>query len=302
MASSTGPPQGNLKWMTPYPIANDPPTPKPIPDVVQLGKSPAERAAQRFSLAGKHAIITGGAQGLGVVSARAMLEHGVSHLAIFDVDEEQGLAACEHLLSLHHDDKPSVLFRRVDVSDEAAVNANVEDVASKFGGIDLLVCFAGITGSELSVEYDIQRWRNIFDVNVHGAFLVARSVARQMITKGNGGSIIFTASMSGFVVNTPQPHPAYAVSKGAVHTLARSLAGEWVGHNIRVNSISPGIMNTRLSGGPAQAELRRLWLEKSPMGIGNPEDLTGAVILLCSEAGRFMSGIDIKLDGGYTIF
>ena len=107
-----------------------------------------------------------------------MLEHGVSHLAIFDVDEEQGLAACEHLLSLHHDDKPSVLFRRVDVSDEAAVNANVEDIASEFGGIDLLVCFAGITGSELSVEYDIQRWRNIFDVNLHGAFLIARSVAR----------------------------------------------------------------------------------------------------------------------------
>lgn len=103
--------------------------------------------------------------------------------------------------------------------------------------------------------------------------------------------------MSGFVVNTPQPHPAYAVSKGAVHHLARSLAGEWVGHGIRVNSISPGIMNTRLSGGPAQADLRKLWLEKSPMGIGDPEDLTGAVVLLCSDAGKFITGIDIKLDG-----
>lgn len=103
--------------------------------------------------------------------------------------------------------------------------------------------------------------------------------------------------MSGYVVNTPQAHPAYAVSKAGVLHLARSLAGEWVGHSIRVNSISPGIMNTRLSGGPAQADLRKLWLEKSPMGIGDPEDLTGAVILLCSEAGRFITGTDIKLDG-----
>lgn len=103
--------------------------------------------------------------------------------------------------------------------------------------------------------------------------------------------------MSGYIVNTPQPHSAYAVSKAGVHHLARSMAAEWVGHNIRVNSISPGIMNTRLSGGPAQAELRRLWLERSPMGMGDPEDLTGAVILLCSDAGKFMTGMDIKIDG-----
>ena len=79
------------------------------------------------------------------------------------------------------------------------------------------------------------------------------------------------------------------------------MAAEWVGHNIRVNSISPGIMNTRLSGGPSQAGLRRLWLEKSPLGIGDPEDLTGAVILLCSDAGKFITGTDIKIDGEWVI-
>ena len=108
--------------------------------------------------------------------------------------------------------------------------------------------------------------------------------------------------MSGYVVNTPQPHSAYAISKAAVHHLTRSLAGEWVGHNIRVNSISPGIINTRLSGGDAQKELRKLWLEKSPMGIGNPEDLTGPVILLCSDSGRFMTGVDIKVDGELLVY
>ena len=108
--------------------------------------------------------------------------------------------------------------------------------------------------------------------------------------------------MSGYIVNQPQPHSAYAVSKAGVHHLARSMAAEWVGHSIRVNSISPGIMNTRLSGGPSQAGLRRLWLERSPMGIGDPEDLTGAVILLCSEAGKFITGTDIKIDGEHLRF
>ena len=140
---------------------------------------------------------------------------------------------------------------------------------------------------------------------------------RLAIAQDVPASIVFCASMSGYIVNTPQPHPAYAISKAAVHHLTRSMAGEWVGHGIRVNSISPGIMNTRLSGGEAQKELRRLWLEKTPMGIGDPEDLTGAVILLCSDAGRFITGTDILIDGkiflhpvdedlrsigGYTIF
>ncbi|KAI9796669.1 MAG: hypothetical protein M1835_003465 [Candelina submexicana] len=105
--------------------------------------------------------------------------------------------------------------------------------------------------------------------------------------------------MSGHIVNYPQPHSAYAVSKAGVHHLTRSMAAEWVGHRIRVNSISPGIMNTRLTAGDAQTKLRQIWIERSPMGrMGDPEDLTGAMVLLCSEAGRFMTGTDIRIDGG----
>lgn len=289
--------------MTPFKVADDPPTPQPIPHVVYSEKTPAERAAARFSLAGKRAIVTGGAQGLGLVCARALLEHGVEKLAIFDVDESKGAKAIEHFKSICKSEKPTVLFKNVDVSNEDSVNEAVADVSRSFNGIDILVCFAGITGSELAIEYDIESWRRIFDVNVHGSFLVARAVARDIIARNlPSTSIIFTASMSGYIVNQPQPHSAYAISKASVHHLARSMAGEWVGHGIRVNSISPGIMNTRLSGGPSQAGLRKLWLEKSPMGIGDPEDLTGAVILLCSEAGRFITGTDIKIDGGYTMF
>lgn len=110
--------------------------------------------------------------------ARALIEHGVSHLAVFDVDDVKGSAAVEHFSSLSKDFTPIVVFKKVDVSDEAAVNDAVDDISNTFGGIDILLCFAGITGCEPAVEYDINRWRKIVDVNLHGSFLVARAVAR----------------------------------------------------------------------------------------------------------------------------
>lgn len=103
--------------------------------------------------------------------------------------------------------------------------------------------------------------------------------------------------MSSFIVGQPQPFSANDVSKPGVHHLARSLAAKWFGHKIRVNSISPSIMITMLPSGSAQADLRRQWLEMSSLGIGEPEDLTGTVILLCSDAGKFITGTDIKIDG-----
>ena len=122
--------------------------------------------------------MTGGAQGLGLVCARTLLEHDVTHLAIFDVDEIQGAAAVEHYSSFGLERAPEVIFKKVDVTNEEAVDQAVSEVSSKFGGIDILLCFAGITGSKLAVEYPIDEWRRIIDVNVNGSFLVARAVAK----------------------------------------------------------------------------------------------------------------------------
>ena len=122
--------------------------------------------------------MTGGAQGLGLVCARALLEHGVSHLAIFDVDEACGERAMAHLDSLNNGNDWKIVFKEVDVTIENSVNSAVGDVTEAFDGIDILLCFAGITESKLAVEYPIDSWRRIFDVNVHGSFLVARAFAR----------------------------------------------------------------------------------------------------------------------------
>lgn len=123
--------------------------------------------------------VTGGAQGLGLVCVRALLEHGVSHRAIFDVDKDCGDRALAHLKGCAETDKASELvFKLVDVTEEKSVDGAVQAIAEGFEGIDVLLCFAGITGSELALEYSINSWRRIFDVNVHGSFLVARAVAR----------------------------------------------------------------------------------------------------------------------------
>lgn len=130
--------------------------------------------------------VTGGAQGLCLVSARALLEHGLTHLAIFDVDDERGAAAVEHLSSMNknasgggqQEYQYSVNLWNVDVTDEAAVKKHVAHVSEQNCGVDILLCFAGITGCQLAIDYDLNDWRKIFDVNIHGSFMVARAVAR----------------------------------------------------------------------------------------------------------------------------
>lgn len=124
------------------------------------------------------------------------------------------------------------------------------------------------------------------------------TVQRQMVQQGTGGSIIFIASISGHSVNFPQPQVSYNVSKGALLQLKSSLAAEWARYGIRINSISPGYMDTILNEGEGLEEARRLWYSRNPMGrMGDPSELTGVVVLLCSRAGRYINGADIVVDG-----
>jgi sorbose reductase len=119
-----------------------------------------------------------------------------------------------------------------------------------------------------------------------------------MIAKKNGGSIVLVASISGQLVNFPQPQSAYNTSKAAVIHMARSLAAEWAVHGIRVNTISPGYMDTVLNEGAALSEARPQWYARTPMGrMGATHELDGQVVLLCSQAGSFMTGADFRIDG-----
>ncbi|KAL2786238.1 hypothetical protein BJX66DRAFT_328686 [Aspergillus keveii] len=261
-------------------------------------RAPKLSVTTRFDLSGKHAIITGGSQGLGRAIAKGFLEHGARKVALLDIDKEQGEFAVRDLAELFPDRQQGIIFRQLDVTDADAVRASIGEVARVFDGVDVLACFAGTVNSVRITDYTPEQFRHILDVNTTGTFLVAQEVARQMITKGTGGSIILTASMAGHIVNYPQTHVAYGTSKSAVHHMTRCMAAELAVHGIRVNSVSPGYMDTRLNSSADLQDVRPIWWARTPMGrIGAAEELVGPLVLLASEAGSFMTGADLRVDG-----
>jgi len=193
----------------------------------------------------------------------------------------------------------------VDVTDAEAISEAVQTVVKTLGSIDHLSCFAGIVGCHHAMEMTDVQWRKTLDVNTTGSFLCARAVAKQIAAqKTGGGSITLTASISGHRVNFPQPQVAYNVSKAAVIALKSSLAAEWAVHGIRVNSISPGYMDTILNAGEGSIkEARDSWASRNPMGrMGAVGELDGMVVLLASRAGSYINGADMVVDGGAVVF
>ncbi|KAK3175627.1 hypothetical protein K4F52_010111 [Lecanicillium sp. MT-2017a] len=265
---------------------------------------PAARdsAAGRFSLSG-NAIVTGGTGAIGATAIRAMLQHGVSGVMIFDVnmaapDSEATLASLKAEFP-----NATIAGRSVDVTDEQQVAQGVADAAATLGSVDMLVCFAGIVGCVDALDMAASQWRRILDVNTTGAFLCAQAAARQMVSQGRGGRIVLTASISAHRVNFPQPQAAYNVSKAAVVALKSSLAAEWARYGITVNSVSPGYMDTVLNEGDGLASARKLWNERNPFGrMGLPDEVAGMVVLLLSRAGSYVNGADMIIDGGGTVF
>lgn len=259
-----------------------------------------DSAEGRFSISG-NAIVTGGTGAIGLRTARAMLQHGLSGLMIFDLNVEAARVSIQAL----EDEFPDAEIEAatVDVTDEEQVSAAVALTAQKLGSVDMLVCFAGIVGCAHALDMPASQWRKILDVNTTGTFFCAQAAARQMVKQGTGGRIVLTASISAHRVNFPQPQVAYNVSKAAVVMLKSSLAAEWARHGITVNSVSPGYMDTVLNEGEGLAEARRSWCERNPFGrMGIPEEVAGVVVMLLSRAGSYMNGSDVIVDGGGVVF
>lgn len=288
--------------------------------------SATDRALARFAVKG-NAIITGGAGVLALASARALLEHGASGVALLDL--ESTLASSQPAIQLLRSDFPltRIVAFACDVTSEkvpliirdAAIALSTASDSQEPSGsseqptprISMLLCFAGIVGCVPSISTSASQWRKIMDVNLNGAFLCAQAAVKYMMptptSTGSteaGGRIIFVASMSGHIVNFPQPQAAYNVSKAGLLHLKNSLAAEWAQYGVRVNSISPGYMDTVLNAGDNLKALRNLWASRCPMGrMGDVEEITGTVVMLCSErAGGYITGADILIDGGTTCF
>lgn len=246
-----------------------------------------------FSLRGRVALVTGSSKGLGNVIARGFAEAG-ARVVLNDVDEKTLSFAAAQLQDAGHD----VYTSAFDITDEAQVEQAVKTIEQEFGSIDILVNNAGIHKRDLLVDMPAENWRRVIDVNLNGAFIVGRAVARGMMERRYGKIINITS------INARMVRPNignYCAAKGGIVTLTKSMATEWGPYNINVNAIGPGYFLTDLTRPLAEDVEFDAWV-KSEVPLrrwGNPEDLIGVSVLLASPASDFISGQTIYVDGGW---
>ncbi len=236
---------------------------------------------------GKGVIVTGGASGIGAAAVRRMVEEG-ARVVVADMNEELGAALVREL----GDDK--VRFLRTDVTDQQQVEALFKEAAA-FGGVDAVFNNAGIGHQAAAVDVTDEEWGQVIGINLTGVFRVAREAMRYM--QGRGGSIINCASILGhFGQSSTAP---YTAAKGGVVNLTRTLALEGAPEGIRVNSISPGYIDTPLLELLDQ-ELKDFLISLHPVGrLGRSEEVANAALFLASDEASFITGADLPVDGGF---
>ena len=254
---------------------------------------------ERMRLDGKKGFVTGGARGIGKCTATGFAEAGAD-VAIVDLDYETAVKTAAEIAEATG---RKVIAIKCDVTNEADVQRMVDEVVEKLGGLDFCHANAGICINAPADEMTYQQWLKNMDVNINSVFLTDTIAGKYMLAHG-GGSIINTASMSGHIVNVPQPQCAYNASKAAVIQLTKSLAVEWAKRGVRVNCISPGYIGTELVlAAPHLRALIDQWNAIAPMGrLGKPEELESICVYLAGDTSTFTTGSDFIVDGAFTCF
>ena len=256
-------------------------------------------ALDLFRLDGRRALVTGGGRGLGEHMARALSDAGASVVVC-----SRKVEACEEVASDLREEGGHARALRCDVTSETEVEEAVEAAEEAFGPLDVVVNNAGATWGAPPEAMPAEKVDRVLAVNVRGTFLVSRAVGRRMIDGGRAGSIVNIASVAAFQGGRPGVMQAsgYAASKGAVVSLTRDLAGSWAQHGIRVNAIAPGWFPTKMSRGLLDMVGERI-LDGIPLKrFGREEDLKGAVLLLASDAGAYITGHTLVVDGGTSVW
>src|SRR5919108_1553536 len=252
---------------------------------------------EKYDLKGRTAVVTGGGQGIGYACAQALGEAG-ARVIIGELLPERGEEARSSLSALGIDAHAVML----DVTRSSEVDEVAAMVERDFGGADILVNNAGVAKSDVRAEdTSDDHWHFHMDVNLHGLFWCCRAFGRHMLARRKG-SIVNIGSMSGFIVNKPQPQAFYNASKAAVHHLTKSLAAEWGQRGVRVNAVAPTYIETPLTRfGMEDKSMYPVWLENTPMQrVGQPEEIASVVLFLASDAASLLTGSIVLADGGYT--
>ncbi len=248
-----------------------------------------------FDLSGRVAIVTGGNGGIGLGMAAGLAAAGAI-VVIAARDGSKNANAVEKLRALSA--KSDALL--LDVTDEAACKALIQQVGAQHGRIDILINNAGINIRKQPQQYSLDEWKSVIDTNLSSAFVLSQAVYPEMLKNG-GGKIINIGSMTS-IFGAPFAAP-YSASKGGIVQLTKALACAWAKDNIQVNAVLPGWIDTELT---IQARkdvvgLHERALMRTPAGRwGRPEDHAGVAVFLASSASDFITGAAIPVDGGYS--
>ncbi|KAM0325227.1 hypothetical protein ACHAPQ_008103 [Fusarium lateritium] len=250
-----------------------------------------------FELRNRNYIVTGGAQGIGFACTRAICEMG-GNVAVLDIQKEP----VDEFNTLNEKFSTKTLYIPTDVTSEQSINAAFDKVLAEFGSIHGVVPAAGIAIDKPFLEQTWDEFTRIQDINVRGTFFVAQLAARQMIKQGTGGSMVLLASQSAHIGLPGYRMAAYNASKGGILMLSKALAVELAPNNIRVNTISPGFVDSDMTRNVREHKSKRegeqMWMAPPNQRLSTQNDLTGAVIYLLSDAAKHTTAADIPITGG----
>ncbi len=252
---------------------------------------------RRFSVENKVALVTGGASGIGESFVFALAEAG-ANVAVADVNFARASHVCRQVGQMGIQS----IALQVDVTKRDQVCATVDSVLAKWGRLDIGVNNAGIAIRAPAEEMTEDGWDATLNVDLKGVFLCCQIEALAMLPLGRG-SIVNTASMSAQIANRPQLHVAYNAAKAGVVQLTRTCAAEWAARGVRVNCLSPGHTLSPMTARRLDEQDGEFWRSNTPMNrIGLPQDLQGGLIFLASSASSYVTGHDLVIDGGYTLW
>lgn len=246
---------------------------------------------RELDLAGKTALVTGGATGLGYGIAEQLIDCGAR--VVLAGRRENLLRDAAQTLAAD--------YMRLDISDHGSVPGAVRRLEEKVGPIHILVNNAGVQNNKPAMDYEVEEFRALFETNVYGAYAVTREIAKGMVERGSGAIVFITSSAvhMGLTKNLP-----YSGSKGALSSMIRAFASELSPHGVRVNGVAPGWIETELVKESLKRvpERREMVERRSMLGrLGSPRDIGMAVAFLASDAASYITAMELRVDGGVSV-
>lgn len=250
---------------------------------------------QKFSLAGKTALVTGASGGLGKHFAETLASCG-AQVAVGARRAEKVAEVVDGIIKRGG----KALAVSLDVTERASIQSAFDSIETHFGPVSICVNNAGISGRDPALDTNDEDWDAVFDTNLKGVWMVSQETAKRLVAKDIGGSIINIASILGERVMPGVL--SYTVTKAGVVQMTKALALEWARHNIRVNALAPGYVETDLNRSLLQSEAGKKIIARIPQRrTGDLQDLDGPLMLLASDASSFMTGAVIPVDGGHLV-